>query len=288
MAALRDYSITHYAFPRFMGNAVNNPRALPLLFAVPVILFLSILALLGNLTSLPAGQVVFSKFFPIIYVEGAFMLAMGFTAVAALVGGSRYWNAMGRALGGSADGAGHSKGLIETVGHILKHRKLGQCEGNRVGTRDTHKSHLHHTHLLVFYGFLGLVATTTAVGIGIYGFGYPTPWPLWHPVKILGYASGAAVLAALGVFIYRRMADQEKAGKTTYSDWLFLDVLILTTLTGFLSSWLRLAGVAPPAYWTYFIHLVLIFFLLVYLPYSKFAHLVYRTTAMWFHASRAL
>jgi quinone-modifying oxidoreductase subunit QmoC len=286
MAALRDYSITHYAFPRFMGNAVNDPKALPLLFAIPALIFLSILAWLGNLTSLPAGQVVFSKFFPILYIEGAFILATGFTAFAALVGGTRYWKAMGRSLSRSSNGAGPQRGLIDTIGLIFRHKRFGQCEGDRVGTRKTYKSHLHRTHLAVFYGFLGLVVTTTSVGIGIYVFGYLTPWPLWHPVKILGNVSGVAVLAACSVFIYRRIADKEKAGKTTYSDWLFLDVLALTTLTGFLSSGFRLAGIAPLAYWTYFIHLVFIFFLLVYIPYSKFAHLVYRTTAMWFHASR--
>ena len=118
------------------------------------------------------------------------------------------------------------------------------------------------------------------MGVGIYGFGYLTPWPLWHPVKILGYGSGAAVLVACAVFGYRRLADKENAGKSTYSDWLFLSVLFMTTLTGFLSSWLRLAGAAAPAYWIYFIHLVLVFFLLVYIPYSKFAHLVYRSAAM--------
>ena len=131
---------------------------------------------------------------------------------------------------------------------------------------------------------MGLVVTTTSVGIGIYAFGYLTPWPFWHPVKILGNVSGIVVIAALAVFLWRRIVDQRKAGKSTYSDWLFLSILLITTLTGFLSQWLRLADLRALAYPTYFVHLVFIFFLLVYIPYSKFAHLVYRTVAMLYAA----
>ena len=138
--------------------------------------------------------------------------------------------------------------------------------------------------MVLFYGFIGLVITTTAVGIGIYAFGYLTPWPLWHPIKILGNVSGAAVIAACLVFAYRRRTDKEKAGKTTYSDWLFLAVLGSTVMTGYFSEWLRLADVAILAYWAYFLHLLLVFFLLAYLPYSKFAHLSYRFVAMLFAA----
>jgi quinone-modifying oxidoreductase subunit QmoC len=154
-----------------------------------------------------------------------------------------------------------------------------------VGTRESHRSHLYKTHLVVFYGFLGLFVTTTSVFIGIYAFSYLTPWPLWHPIKILGNVSGLAVLAACGTFIYRRLRDEEAIGKSTYSDWFFLGVLGLTALTGFLAEFLRLADIPLLAYWVYFVHLVFIFSLLVYIPYSKFAHLVYRFTAM-LHASR--
>ena len=39
MAALRDYSIGHYAVPAFMGRALNDPKALPLLFGIPAVIF---------------------------------------------------------------------------------------------------------------------------------------------------------------------------------------------------------------------------------------------------------
>ena len=222
---------------------------------------------------------------PILYIEAIFVAAMTLSGLAALGGGVRYWQAMSRQMGRNGHGPGQA--LVPTLLAILRHRKFRECEAHPVGIRETYKRHLHTTHLAVFYGFLGLVVTTTSVGIGIYAFGYLTPWPLWHPVKLLGNASGVAVIAALAVFAWRRIADGERAGKSTYSDWLFLAILLFTTLTGFLSQALRLADLPRLAYPMYVVHLVLIFFLLVYIPYSKFAHLVYRTAAMLYAASRA-
>jgi quinone-modifying oxidoreductase subunit QmoC len=277
MAALRDYSIRHYAAPAALGRALADPRWLPALLALPLAIFLAILAGLGHLARPPEGPIVFSKFMPIVYIEAVFMAAMALSALGAIAGGVRYWRAIGRQAGGG--GAGPGRALLPTLGAILRHRKFAQCAERAPGPRETHKGHVHHSHLLVFWGFAGLVVTTVSVGIGIYAFGYLTPWPLWHPVKILGSASGVVVLAAVGVFTWRRLADAERAGKSTYSDWLFLAVLGLTTLTGFACQGLRLLG-TPVAYGMYVVHLVLIFFLLVYIPYSKFAHLVYRTVAM--------
>jgi len=280
MAALRDYSITHYAVPAFMGRALSHPRYLPLLFAVPAIILLAVLGWLGHLTSLPEGRIVFSKFLPIAYIEVIFVASMVLALIGAAMGGARYW----RAMSGSGNGHVPIPTLSATLVDIFKHRRFSQCR-EVPGTRETHKEHLHHTHMAVFYGFLGLVATTTSVGIGIYAFGYLTPWPFWHPVKILGNVSGTVVVLASAVFLWRRIADAGRAGKSAYSDWLFLSILGLTTLTGFLSQWLRLADLRV-AYPMYFIHLLFVFFLLVYIPYSKFAHLIYRGLAM-LHAAGA-
>ncbi len=280
MAALRDYSITHYAVPPFMGKALAEPKYLPLLFGIPALIFVAILGWLGNLAALPGGQIVFSKFMPILAIELVFSVAIGLAMVGAAMGGLRYWRAMRAASPASGNGHNPKAHLAATLLDILRHRKFSACTEAPAGTRKTYKDHLHKTHLAVFWGFMGLVVTTASVGIGIYGFGYLTPWPFWHPVKILGNVSGAAVIVALAIFLWRRIVDARNAGKSTYSDWLFLAILLATTLTGFLCQILRLADMPRLAYPMYFIHLVFIFFLLVYIPYSKFAHLVYRTVAM--------
>jgi quinone-modifying oxidoreductase subunit QmoC len=277
MAALREDSISHYAVPRFMGGALSAPKYLPLLFAVPTLIFLAVLGGLGHLGSLPEGRIVFSKFMPILWIEIVFLASIGLSVLGAAVGGLRYWRAMNAAAAGSGQGPGAH--LWPTIHDILRHRRFRQCTEAPAGTRSSGKEYFHATHLAVFYGFLGLVVTTAPVGIGIYAFGYLTPWPFWHPVKILGNLSGAAVAAALAVFLGKRIAEGHKTGKSTYADWLFLAILGLTTLTGFGSQWLRLADLRL-AYPTYFVHLLFVFFLLVYIPYSKFAHLVYRTVAM--------
>ncbi|MBU4320552.1 MAG: heterodisulfide reductase subunit E, partial [Nitrospinae bacterium] len=65
-------------------------------------------------------------------------------------------------------------------------------------------------------------------------------------------------------------------------DWLFIYIVFAIMATGILAQLIRLADIAVLSYVVYFAHLVVVFFLFAYAPFSKMAHMVYRATAMVF------
>ena len=84
----------------------------------------------------------------------------------------------------------------------------------------------------------------------------------------------------LTLMIANRLKDDPKTGQGAYFDWMFLVNLYLLAISGFLSWILRLVDLPIVAYPVYFFHLMVVFVLLIFLPYTKFAHLIYRTLAM--------
>lgn len=283
MAALRDESIVQYSRPEFMTKALRNPAALPILFAIPAVLILIVLGFLGNLSGFPEGTVVYSKFLPTTFIDVIFLSSVTLTMTLGVLGGLRYWRAMDAARGKETP----KKGLVDTVMTILGHDKFAKCNADPNRTRESHSGHLNVWHRAAFWGFMGLFATTNAVMIGLYVFGVQTPYSYSHPIKWLGNASGVLLGVALLVMAGRRIANNEGGkSRSNYSDWLFIWVMFLTVVTGFAAQFFRSSGLAPEiCYPTYFVHLLFVFFLIVYIPYSKFAHLVYRTVALWYAAS---
>jgi quinone-modifying oxidoreductase subunit QmoC len=65
-----------------------------------------------------------------------------------------------------------------------------------------------------------------------------------------------------------------------YKDWYLLGLVLGLGTTGLLTEMTRLGHLAFLSYFLYFIHLMFVFFLFAYLPFSKLAHLVYRTVAL--------
>jgi quinone-modifying oxidoreductase, subunit QmoC len=171
---------------------------------------------------------------------------------------------------------------FDVLGDFLFHKKFSNCPTN---------SNRYYGHIYAFYGFIGTMIATGLVVVGeVYHYGHifssqlmmdisfylPYPMSLLHPVKILGMVSGFFLLTGLVLFLLKRIKTDKHDGKSTYNDWLFLLVILGVAFTGLLIVFLRISGVPAIAYTAYFIHLTLVFFLLWYMPWSKFAHIIYR------------
>ena len=145
-------------------------------------------------------------------------------------------------------------------------------------------------HLLLFWGFVGAAVTSALLIVAIYLQGYEMPLPLLHPYKLLGNVSALALLIGGGILVFTRLTDRDRAGSSTAFDSFFTAVVTLVIATGVLVELARLVTASTPglAVGLYVLHLGVVTTLFVTFPYSKFAHLAYRLTAMTYaiHSGR--
>jgi quinone-modifying oxidoreductase, subunit QmoC len=108
------------------------------------------------------------------------------------------------------------------------------------------------------------------------------PEILWS-VHGLGYAAALGLLLAVIWMIYGRLKKSEVHFKHSHeSDWIFLIMLLLVTLTGILQHILHRTGAPEAANIMYVVHLALVVpMLTLEVPFSKWAHLAYRPLAMY-------
>ena len=132
------------------------------------------------------------------------------------------------------------------------------------------------------WGYIGAFITTGVVVIAMYAFGYELPVEQTNWMKFLGNAS--AVLLVLGgiALLIHRLGGGDAAGKSSAFDVFFLFVAVMVGFTGTATELARLYLYESMAVcqWIYICHLAFITVLFATFPYSKFAHMVYRTLAM--------
>jgi quinone-modifying oxidoreductase subunit QmoC len=112
----------------------------------------------------------------------------------------------------------------------------------------------------------------------LYGLQLHGPYSQLNPVKWLANISGVALVIGSILMIKNRLSKTDQT--TVYKDWYLLGLVLGLGLTGMLTEMTRMAGMAGVTYFMYFVHLVFVFNLFAFLPFSKLAHLVYRTVAM--------
>lgn len=293
LAAIRTWIYKHYAVPSFMGKALATPSALPVLFLIPILILGALMFTFaptnpdGSFEFMSSDVIDFNLFLPHSSVDALFVLGNILIFILAATGFVRFWKAL--SAGHSDYKMGFIPAAIGVIGEILGHNRFRLCGTN-------HPRAI--AHMILLFGFIGAAITTGCVFLFVFiphylhllGWESLVPWfslpiDLPHPVKFIGMFAGIGLVVGSMLLVFRRWTNKDDVGANGYADYLFLYIIFFTGLTG-VGAWLiRVAGLPMLAYTTYFLHMVFVFFLLWYMPYSKFAHMIYRTLAL-IHARR--
>jgi len=287
LAAVRSYTIEAYAQPKALARAMKDPKKLPILLAIPAILFLVVGTITGLLDFTPdlSEGIKHWKFVSTWLVDMLMLPAAIFAVAVFALGLKRFLadihqNALaeGKTTKEKIEPVGFVMAFIRIIPTILLHRKFSECTENK--DRET-------AHQLTLYGFIGLFIVTNIFFVVMYGsYLLPSgplhgPWSQLNPVKWLANIAGVSLIIGTSLMIKNRSSKKDQ--KSTYFDWYLVYMAFGLGVSGMGAQLTRLAGLAGVSFAVYYIHLILIWALFAYLPFSKLAHLVYRTVAMTYN-----
>lgn len=288
LAAIRHEIVLHHAIPRFLSTWVNTPKYVPLLFGLPALL-LGLALLLRDPIDKSLGlserigeRIIFSYsyLFPHWLLNGVFFILSIFVVFGVIAGIVRFWRTMRASRereGEFRPVKGLFSSIVKVLASVIAHKKFSGC----VTARSRYRY-----HIFSFYGYIALSVVTFWVITAPYNpliqgdFIYP--FDFWSPWKLLANLGGLALLFGTFSIIRDRLIDRPYTNPSTYFEWAFLLTLFLVVLSGFATEALHYFRLEPHRHVVYFVHLMLVFALLMTLPFSKFAHVIYRATAMVF------
>ncbi|MEE8403100.1 MAG: quinone-interacting membrane-bound oxidoreductase complex subunit QmoC [Candidatus Hydrothermarchaeaceae archaeon] len=285
--SIRQQSISYFSTPGSLTNVVGNKAMLPVLFLIPAILFFGMLGMKWDIVSgiTNKNDIIFAKVFPqMTFIDPLFGLLAMFILFSVGGGCLKMWKEM-KSTFPPVKKKSFVGAAISTIIDIFTHSKFYDCAVNRDRAL---------AHRLTFYGFVLLFITTMIIAAAEWvhilakvdfwtykEFGdhvvSVTPMELSNPAKILGNVGAIVLLAGITLITMNRFKQEEKGA---YFDWLLIITIFGLVLTGILTEVARLAGTAVGAYSIYAVHLIFIFVLFAYLPFSKLAHMFYRTVAL--------
>ncbi len=271
LQAVRSLAIERLAFPHVIGALVARARLTwPLLIGLPLLFWVALLSFTSHL-AVPAGLEAawaYEDLVPHRFIYAVFFPVAAWVVIASWVGGRRFWALIGSS--GQRQGS-FLAGLMPTLGEIAVHKRFGSC---------TTAKPRQLGHLTLVWGFVGAAVTSGLLIVGIYVQHLEMPLALSHPYKVLGNASMVLLLVGIATLGGRRLGDARVAGASSAFDTYFLSLVVLVVLTGTAVEIVRLAGDADLGMTLYVLHLGVVMSLFLTFPYSKFAHMLYRTLAL--------
>jgi len=290
MASARRYAIASYD-PTGLAKMLYTS---PILSVIFLVILAAAIGLFFFQASAPMNMQTLRlfEFVPSEFLHNAGIIAGLLIVLAALAGminmTSRTFKAFGYPKGTRFDWLGAARKAFgqEALGQS-RYRK--DCESSAVNKPWYVQKWFIHASVL--WGFLGLfVVTALNYLLELLGVKSTGTWvPLWYPIRLLGTISGLFLLYGTSLSLLRRFRkDDTSYEKSTLSDWAFLTLMWLAGVTGFL---LEVAVYLPPFAWSYWMllaHLIVVGELLLLAPFTKFAHAIYRSIALYLWALEPL
>lgn len=168
--------------------------------------------------------------------------------------------------------------LKELIIHVLTQKRFGQCTDRMQW----------FVHLMIMTGYASvfLMVVVLVNGLGVESLKFQRDWPeysIWHPIRLVGYYATFAIMYGTTYAIIGRLKKSKPVYKNSHpTDWMFLILLQLTTMTGIFIHFTRLLDWPATTYFLYIIHMmVAIPMLVLEVPFAKWAHLAYRPIVLF-------
>jgi len=297
LSAIRLNAIRYYAEPKFLADMFSSPTGVIGAVFLGILLVLAVAGVWSGLVSHHAFPfpeempIEYHNFMSVIPIDILFLSTVAFVLYVLYNGVKNFWMdiSAGANLPKSYSGTypvppmgtlitGY---IIPAVKEIIEHSRFKKC--GQTADRAT-----GHLYLVVSFIILFIVTNYVFIAEDLFHaalnlIGPVTPMPQWHPVKLAANIGG--IMLIVGVFMIKGVRDRltEKGTlKSSDQDWILIWLIFAVGATGMCSEIFRLTQIKQLAYPVYILHLACVWVLFLSLPFSKFGHLVYRSTAYVF------
>jgi len=281
MGQVRAKTYQAYAWPASFGRLYHRNGltvAVALVLAVSGFL-IAALAMEGTLWKRVDGG-NFYAIFPHGLMVNLFGPVFLWAMLSLFIGVSRFWRESRPHLGDHEPAPVTTDARIEAARDVLALTYLDGGHGE--GCHDTDdratlwRRRFHHA---TFYGFMLCVAATSLATVYHYVFGWVAPYPLLSGPVILGTVGGVGiVIGPIGLLLLNLRRHPLHADVSQHGmDRAFILLLALCGVTGLALLGLRETA-AMPLMLAVHLGAVMAFFLTM--PYSKFAHGFFRSSAL--------
>ena len=278
MAKVRLDTYTEYAWPQVMGKLYRrNGLALALASGAGLALFLCLTLLaMGNLfTAMPGGD--FYGIFPHNTLALMFGAVFGFAVLALTIGVRRFWRNVSPA---DASPQEKTAAALEATANVARLKYLDGGHGEGCNNADDQftlwRRRFHH---FTFYGFMLCFAATGVATLYHFLLDWSAPYPVLSLPVMLGIAGGVGLLIGPAGLLWLNLRRNPEHGDEHQKpmDRGFIALLLLVSASGLaLLAFRETAALGL----LLAIHLGLVMAFFLTMPYSKFAHGIFRSAAL--------